>query len=91
MDQNNQMNDQQARQLCETLLIETKGLADLYMHGALEAATPNVRTAMQDNLKDTLLMQQTIYDKMAEKGWYPSTQAPQDQITQTRQKFQNMQ
>ena len=29
--------------------------------------------------------------KMAEKGWYPPAQAPQDQINQTRQKFQNMQ
>ena len=91
-DQNNtQMNDQQARMLCETILMETKGLADLYMHGTIESATPNVCTAMQDNLKEVLMMQQTIYDKMAEKGWYPPAQAPQDQINQTRQKFQNMQ
>ena len=91
-DQNNtQMNDQQARMLCETVLMETKALCDLYMHGTIESATPNVRTAMQDNLKEVLMMQQTIYDKMAEKGWYPPAQAPQDQISQTRQKFQNMQ
>lgn len=90
-DQNNQMNDQQARMICETILMETKGLADLYMHGTIESATPNVRAAMQDNLRDVLNMQQTIYDKMAEKGWYPPTQAQQDQINQTRQKFQNMQ
>lgn len=87
----NQTNDQQERMLCETILMETKGLADLYMHGTIEASTPNVRAAFDQGLKDTLMMQQTIYDKMSQKGWYPGAQAPQDQINQTKQKFQNMQ
>ena len=91
-DQNNmQMQEQQERMLCETILMETKGMADLYMHGTIESATPNVRTAMNDSLREVLMMQQTIYDHMARKGWYPPTQAPQDQINQTRQKFRNMQ
>ena len=91
-DQNNmQMQEQQERMLCETILMETKGMADLYMHGTIESATPNVRTAMNDSLREVLMMQQTIYDHMARKGWYPPTQTPQDQINQTRQKFRNMQ
>ena len=85
------MNEQNERQICETILMETKGPCDLYMHGTIESATPNVRAAFDTALKDTLTMQQKIYDHMAQKGWYPAAQASQDQISQTRQKFQNMQ
>ncbi len=88
---NTQMQDQQERMACETILMETKGMADLYMHGTLESSTPNVRSAMNDGLREVLMMQQTVYDHMAKKGWYPPAQAQQDQINQTRQKFQNMQ
>ena len=91
-DQNNmQMQEQQERMACETILMETKGMADLYMHGTIESATPNVRTAMNDGLREVLMMQQTIYDNMARMGWYPPTQAQQSEINQLRQKFQNMQ
>ena len=85
------MNEQNERQICETILMETKGLCDLYMHGTIESATPNVRAAFDTAREDSLTMQQKIYDHMAQKGWYPAAQASQDQISQTRQKFQNMQ
>ena len=77
--------------IMENLLLNTKGVCDLYMHGTIESATPNVRAAFDTALKDSLTMQQKIYDHMAQKGWYPAAQASQDQISQTRQKFQNMQ
>ncbi|MBQ2326340.1 MAG: spore coat protein [Clostridia bacterium] len=85
------MNEQQQRMICETILMETKGLCDLYMHGTIESATPNVRAAFDQGLKDCLNMQQTVYDKMAQMGWYPPSQAPQDQLNQLKQKFMNMQ
>lgn len=85
------MNEQNERQICESILMETKGLCDLYMHGTIESATPNVRAAFDTALKDALTMQQKLYDQMSRKGWYPAAQAPQDQVNQTKQKFQNMQ
>ena len=85
------MNEQNDRMTCETLLIETKGLCDLMMHGTIESATPDVRAAFSQALQDTLSMQQKIYDSMANKGWYPSAQAQSQQISQTKQKFANMQ
>ena len=35
-------NDQQ---IMENLLLTTKGVCDLYLHGAIESATPNVHQA----------------------------------------------
>ncbi|MEA4920916.1 MAG: spore coat protein [Clostridiaceae bacterium] len=82
---------QNERAVCETLLNQTKGLCDLYMHGAVESSTPQVRSAFDCALKDALTMQQDIYNQMSQKGWYPSQQAPQDQISQTKQKFSSSQ
>ncbi len=78
------MND---RDIMENILLTTKGVCDLYMHGTVESNTANVNTAFGNALKDTLNMQGGIYQKMAAKGWYPSQQAEQQKIDQVRQKF----
>ena len=33
------------RDIMENILLTTKGVCDLYMHGSIESATPNVRQA----------------------------------------------
>ncbi|MBR7188486.1 MAG: spore coat protein [Clostridia bacterium] len=78
------MNDQM---IMENILLTTKGACDLYMHGTIESATKNVKQTFDDSLSDSLCMQGDVYQKMAAKGWYPSQQADQQQITQVRQKY----
>ena len=78
------MNDQM---IMENILLTTKGACDLYMHGTIESATQNVQQAFDAALSDSLCMQGDIYQKMASKGWYPSQQADQQQVSQVRQKY----
>ena len=78
------MNDQM---IMENILLTTKGACDLYMHGTIESATQNVQQAFDSALSDSLCMQGDIYRKMAQKGWYPSQQADQQQISQVKQKY----
>ncbi len=78
------MNDQM---IMENILLTTKGACDLYMHGTIESATQNVQQAFDSALSDSLCMQGDIYQKMAQKGWYPSQQADQQQISQVKQKY----
>ena len=78
------MNDQM---IMENILLTTKGACDLYMHGTIESATQNVQQAFDAALSDSLCMQGDIYQKMADKGWYPRQQADQQQIDQVRQKY----
>ena len=78
------MNDQT---IMESLLLTEKGVCDLYMHGAIESATKNVKQTFDGALNDSLCMQGDIYQKMSEKGWYPAQQADQQQISQVRQKY----
>ena len=80
------MNDQE---IMESLLLTTKGVCDLYMHGTIESATQNVHTAFDQALDESLCMQDEIYQKMAAQGWYPSEQAPQQHIDKVRNKFAN--
>ncbi len=78
------MNDQS---IMENLLLTTKGVCDLYLHGAIESSTQNVNAAFDQALSDSLCMQNELYQKMASKGWYPAQQAQQREIDQVRQKF----
>ena len=75
------------RQIMESILLNTKGACDLYLHGTIESSTANVHQAFNTALNDTLCMQDTIYQQMAAKGWYPSEQTPQQKIDQVRNKY----
>ena len=75
------------RSIMENLLLTTKGVCDLYLHGAEEAGTPNVRSSFSAALTDALTMQDTIYKAMSAKGWYTADEAPQPKINEVRQKF----
>lgn len=73
--------------IMENLLLTTKGVIDLYMHGAVESSTANVHQAFSSAFNDTLSMGDTIYQQMTAKGWYQTENAPQQQISQLKQKF----
>ena len=75
------------RQIMENLLLCVKGECDLMMHGAIESSTPAVHQAFAQSFNDALTLQNQIYSKMAEKGWYPATKAEQQQISAVKQKF----
>ncbi len=75
------------KQIMENILLTTKGVCDLYMHGTIESGTPNVHNAFQTALNDSLCMQDNIYKAMTQKGWYTTEQVPQQKIDQVKQKY----
>lgn len=75
------------REIMENILLTTKGVCDLYMHGSIESATPNVRQAFNTALNDSLTMQNCVYQQMSNHGWYASEQAEPQRIQQVKQKF----
>ena len=78
------MND---KEIMTNILNSVKGECDLLMHGAIESSTPNVHSAFKQSLDDALCMQNKIYAKMSEKGWYPMQQAQGTQVDAVKQKF----
>ena len=75
------------RALMEDLLLVTKGVCDLYMHGAIESSTDNVLTTFNESLNTSLTMQTEIYKLMEQKGWYQSQPAEVEKIKQAYDKF----
>ncbi len=77
--------------LMENLLITVKATSGLLYNGTIESSTANVRSAFDNVLSKTMDIQKDIYAKMSEKGWYQVTPVEQQKITQTAQKFSQMQ
>ncbi len=75
------------KEIMEGILLTTKGVCDLYMHGSIESGTPQVHQAFNAALNDALCMQSAIYQQMAGHGWYTAAQAQPQQIQQVKQKF----
>lgn len=75
------------KEIMENLLLNLKGECDLLMHGAVESATPGVHSQFMSALNETISLQNQVYNKMAEKGWYPTTPAEQKQIDAVKQKY----
>lgn len=78
------MND---KNLMENLLLLEKGVCDLFLHGTIESGTENVHQAFQTALNASLNMQDSLYDEMTAKGWYPTQQVERSKIDTVRQKF----
>ncbi len=82
------MND---RDIMEGILLTTKGVCDLYMHGSIESGTPNVHQAFNTALNDALCMQSSIYKQMSDRGWYSTEQAQPQKLQQVKQKYSSVQ
>ena len=77
------------KNIMENLLLTTKGICDLYLHGTIESNTQSVHSTFDNALQQSLQIQDTIYQKMSEKGWYPTEIAEQKKIDKVKEKFQN--
>ena len=78
------------RCIMENLLLTTKGVCDLYLHGTVESSTANVRQAFDQALESSLCMQDDIYKKMSAKGWYSTQNADQSQIQKVHNQYAGM-
>ena len=76
------------KQLMEGVLLLEKGVCDLYMHGSIESSTSSVHQAFCRALDKSLAMQDTLYDKMQAKGWYPTDRAEMTKVNTVKKKFQ---
>lgn len=75
------------KQLMETLLVAEKGICDLFLHATIESSTEKVHTAFATALNESLCIQDTIHQKMAGKGWYPTEQVEQNKVSALKQKY----
>ncbi|MBE6720348.1 MAG: spore coat protein [Ruminococcaceae bacterium] len=77
------------RNLMQDILLLEKGACDLYMHGTIESSSQNINKAFKTALNSSLTLQDDIYKKMTQKGWYQTEQAEQNKVDTLKQKFSN--
>lgn len=78
------MND---KLMMEDVLTTLKAEIDLFSHGTIESSTSGVHNSFTNALCKANTQQNEVYNAMAAMGWYPATQAEQQQIDQVKQKF----
>ena len=76
--------------IMENILLTTKGVCDLYLHGTIESSTADVHQAFDNALNESLCIQDQIYKKMSAKGWYSTEQAEEQKITKVKNQFAGM-
>ena len=74
----------------EDLLTQEKYLISAYGTFIPEATCPELRTVLKDNFQDCVQNQYSIFDKMTQLGWYPTQNAPLQEVDAARQKFQQL-
>ena len=72
--------------LYENMLLILKSNMEVYVHGTLESSNHDVREAICYGLDATLKMQEELYDKMTEYGWYQISNVSPNKICQTYNK-----
>lgn len=75
------------KMIMEGILWDTKVLSDLCLHGSIESGTKEVHEIFFGALKDILSMQHELYTIMSNEGWYQTSDAPQKNVDQVKQKF----
>lgn len=74
----------------EDLLAQEKYLIGAYSTFIPEATCPELRMVLKDNFQDCVQNQYSIFDKMTQLGWYPTQNAPMQEVDAARQKFQQL-
>lgn len=64
----------------ENLLNMSKSLTSVLYNATVEASTPDVRNTYNTLLFNALEVQNAVYKKMEEKGWYNSKPAPASKV-----------
>ena len=71
----------------QNLLLTTKGVCELYLHGTIESSTGDVHQAFDSALNKSLNMQESIYQQMTQKGWYQQQQAEKEKLVKVKNQF----
>lgn len=89
--QNNQQNTKMSDvEFMNDSIASQKLISSSYDTFANECATPNLRDEFLNILKDEHQIQAEIFTEMQKRGWYQTQPADQQQITQAKQKYQNI-
>ena len=72
--------------LMENMLLLLKSTTEVFVHGSLESSTKAVHNVIKNGLDDIIKLQDDLYNKMTECGWYKVQNVESKCIKQTLRK-----
>jgi spore coat protein F len=84
------MSNLKEKDLLQDLLVLEKDIVKYYGNYLVEASCPKLRDVVSQNLDDTANDQFGIFNQMQSRGYYPVKDAPEQEVTQAKDKFGNM-
>lgn len=73
--------------LLENMLLLLKSTVEVYVHGSLESSNKAVHNVLKHNLDEIIKMQDELYNKMTEYGWYVVKNIEAKQVKQSLKKL----
>ncbi|HEY8443981.1 MAG TPA: spore coat protein [Clostridia bacterium] len=78
------------KDMLQDLLVLEKDIVKAYGSYLVEASCPKLRDVVCQNMEDTANDQFGIFNQMQSRGYYPTKDAPEQEVTQAKDKFGNM-
>ena len=78
------------KDLMQDLLATEKQVISAYSTGITESSCQNLRNTLIDNFKNDQNIQYKIFDAMKQKGWYPTKDAPDNEVQQLKNEATQM-
>lgn len=78
------------KDLMQDLLATEKQVISAYSTGITESSCQNLRNTLMDNFKNNQTIQYKIFDAMKQKGWYPTKDAPDNEVQQLKNEATQM-
>lgn len=75
--------------LMENMLLLLKSTTEVFVHGSLESSTKSVHNVIKNGLDDIIKLQDDLYNKMTECGWYKVQNVESKCIKQTLRKLES--
>ena len=72
------------KDLMQDLLATEKQTISAYSTGITESSCENLRNTLIDNFRSGQSVQYKVFDAMRQKGWYPTTDAPDNEVQQLK-------
>ena len=72
------------KDLMQDLLATEKQVISAYSTGITESSCENLRNTLIDNFRSGQSVQYKVFDAMRQKGWYPTTDAPDNEVQQLK-------
>lgn len=78
------------KDLMQDLLATEKQVISAYSTGITESSCQNLRNTLIENFKNDQNIQYKIFDAMKQKGWYPTKDAPDNEVQQLKDEATQM-